>query len=283
MRACHSHTESMEDSLPMMISLATAQSQNCNGWASHRRYFRFGWGALGMCFEGSEAKCSQRLRGLIWCCWALFRQAALLLPWLICLVLMPWSHPSGLSLGLGLAVEQEMVLSLGAFLFLAATVAAALRVPWRDCRKGLREGEGLFAGHLDAGPLLALVALLLWQMGLWAPASDTEPWCLAVMKAAGQRDQFSHSADRHHAAVGLVLLDDMLRAVLRFVAGDPLEAWSFALTSRKMHSLWITDEEFATQFVRWTAWEESIRQSIAQSSCSCGLCKVQEHFAAADL
>lgn len=162
-----------------------------------------------------------RLQGLLRHAQTRLQWAALFLPWLLCL-----PHADSY---LGSFWDQQIVLGVG-LLLLAVSGASSLR-------DHLRSGGG-------AGPLLAAAALLLWHLGFQSPASSSsEKWCVAVLRD-DSGDLPVTRVDRHHAAVGLMLLDDMLRTILRFVAGAPFEAWPFALTSREHYFLWVYDEEW---------------------------------------
>jgi len=99
----------------------------------------------------------------------------------------------------------------------------------------------------SAGPALTALVLLLWHLGLQSP--DSTDWCAGILKAietasgCGGGAPLPEHVD-HHAAVGLVLLDDVIRTIFRFVAATPAQAWPFALINRKHNFLWIHDEEW---------------------------------------
>jgi len=159
-----------------------------------------------------------------------------LLPWLLCLLgarLGPGLH------SLGWFWDEQLALAMG-LLLLTASGACALR-------DRLRLGPC----GLDPGALLAALALLLWQLGFHAPGAQ-ERWCMAVVRSPTGGAPLE--AAEHHAAVGLMLLDDMLHAVLRFVACTPLEAWPFALASQRNHHLWVQDEEWWEACYRSAGW-----------------------------
>lgn len=171
----------------------------------------------------------------------LLRQATVLLPWLVCLVLL--SFDAGTRGAQEFFEEQALVsASLGVVVLLAATCLALL------C--------GQLRGWPDARPLLALVVMVLWHLGFQMPHRDeTERWCLAVLQAPSRDVAEGRVQMHHHAAVGLVLLDDMIRAVIRVLAREPAEAWPFAVASRKNYDLWIGDEEWWDACYHGANWQ----------------------------
>jgi len=164
-------------------------------------------------------------------------------PWLSCVFL----------LGAGATVVREVAEALDWILdhqvVLASGMLIALLVGCATIRDYLR-------GRGGAGPVLAASAFLLWHMRwLRSPSSSSSPgrWCVAVAKAI-EGGRPPSPVDNHTAALGLVLLDDMLRAVLRFVAGAPTEVWPFALINKKCHTLWVSDEEWWEACYRGASW-----------------------------
>lgn len=101
----------------------------------------------------------------------------------------------------------------------------------------------------DAGPLLATLALLLWRVGGMTSNSPGD-WCITAVQAAAKNPARLHSK----AAVGLLLLDDMLRIVLRFVANTPKEAVACALTNHHCYSLWLADEDWWAACYKGAQW-----------------------------
>mmetsp|Transcript_46032 Transcript_46032/g.127856 ORF Transcript_46032/g.127856 Transcript_46032/m.127856 type:complete len:603 (-) Transcript_46032:112-1920(-) len=173
-----------------------------------------------------------KLFGLLWRVPAVVWQVALLVPWLLCFA------GAGVDAGHGLDGStwfgnSQAALGL-ALLVYAATGASALR-------DHVRGGAG-------AGPLLPALALLLWSLG-FRSTSAQDRWCVAVVKSVAQPQPVDY-----RAAVGLFLLDDVVRAVLRFVTHTPPAAWPFALTSRKSLSLWAHDEEWWKACYRGVGW-----------------------------
>eukprot|EP00931_Biecheleriopsis_adriatica_P061713 TRINITY_DN37120_c0_g1_i1.p1 TRINITY_DN37120_c0_g1~~TRINITY_DN37120_c0_g1_i1.p1 ORF type:complete len:635 (+),score=110.32 TRINITY_DN37120_c0_g1_i1:59-1963(+) len=201
------------------------------------------------------------LQGLLWCSLEVLKQIAQLLPWLICLIAILTIGPSFRSLDLRGVFEQQALVgaSLGAALLLLATCLAAL-----------------LGGRDDSRPVLALFALLVWHMGFQVPGwSEEKRWCLAVLEASGSG---SKSQLDHQAAVGLVLLDDMIRAVLRYLAREPSEAWPFALAGHKMYDLWISDEEWWKACYHGTSWQRLPAQPRLQGHASRPLPSPQRLF-----
>lgn len=185
----------------------------------------------GLADVGRRLPVCTRLWGLLRHVQIRLQWATLFLPWLLCL-----PHADSY---LGWISDQQIVLGVG-LLLMAVSGAAALR-------DHLRSGGG-------AAPLLAAIALLLWHLGFHSPASSpSEKWCVAVLRDDGGELPLSR-VDRHHAAVGLMLLDDMLRTILRFVAGAPSEAWPFALASQEHYFLWVCDEEWWETCYHRTNW-----------------------------
>jgi len=161
------------------------------------------------------------------------QQALIVLAWLLCLV--------GVSTTPGVRLhrwpwDDQVVLGFWLFLAVVSGVLAVRDHIWSQS---------------GAGPLLAALALVVWRLGLHTPGSS-EPWCVAVLKAAGERGLGSNLDSR--AACGLVLLDDMLRVILRFVASTPLEAWPFALANQKTHDLWVNDNDWWEGCYGRTGW-----------------------------
>lgn len=177
-------------------------------------------------------------------CWRLlnccasphFRQCLCFLPWLIYLL---WGGRVELS-GLGwLLGGKQLELCLGLLLLLLAALALL--------RDHLRSG----AFSADLGPPLAALALLLWHLGLPPSPDAPERWVMAVVKAPGRP---SEPADDGQTVVGLMLLDDMFRAILRFVASTPVSAWPYAAMNRRSYLQWVQDEEWWSACYRSTNW-----------------------------
>jgi len=213
--------------------------------------------ALGVRQTGQPAassnSCRGRLRGLLRQACASLQQAALPLPWLVCLLgLQAGAAGAGPGLdgawGLSRLWEQQLALFLG-LLLLFASGAASLK-------DRLRSG----GGTADLGPLLAALALLFWHLGLQqAPgcsaSSPSLRRCVALVKSIGLGSHATYCAlDDRHAAVGLMLLDDVLRAVLRFVGATPAEAWPFAIANQRTRDVWVHDEEWWRACYHGASW-----------------------------
>lgn len=156
------------------------------------------------------------LTGLLQRCSGILRQAMPLLPWL-CLVA---------CMGPRLRAEDAQAGRMA----LVALLATSLLF-----------GCGM-AGFGDVKPLM--LAMLFWH----GPRPLGDRWCRAALKDGN---------DIHleqHAALGLVLLDDLLRTVLHFLASEPAEAWPFALTCRSLYQL-SQDEEWWERCYRDMAWQ----------------------------
>ena len=169
----------------------------------------------------------------------MLRQASLLLPWLLCL-LGSWSGGLQMEPGFGwlwdLELSPVLLPALGAVAMVASSALGVVTMVSQQRPAGVRA---------DLGPMLAALALLLWHLGVSRQPGPTERWCVAVVtRAASTERPLGLRALDRSAAIGLFLLDDVLRAVLRFVAGTPSEAWPFALADRTCHSLWSSDEEW---------------------------------------
>jgi len=144
-----------------------------------------------------------------------------LLVWALCIL--NASAPAGYDLEV--VWRDQHTLWLAAFLLIGLTICLVLREQLR-C-SGLGES------------LLAASAFLMWHLGFQAPHSN-EGWCIAVLQSS--RTKTVEPIAGPHAAVGLMLLDDMLRAILHYVASTPKEAWPFALVNRRVHWLWENNE-----------------------------------------
>jgi len=150
-----------------------------------------------------------------------FPQANSFLLWLLCLLVIssaPFNAFDEAMLGLGHGAATLCVM---------AVVFAC----------GPRLGLG------DFRHFLTVLALLLW------PRSE-QRWCRAMLKAG----QSPAEVLAPRAALGFVLLDDLLRVVLRYFEGEPAEAWPFAVTSRGLYQLWSQDEEWWEACYRGAAW-----------------------------
>eukprot|EP00928_Gymnodinium_smaydae_P031085 TRINITY_DN22937_c0_g1_i1.p1 TRINITY_DN22937_c0_g1~~TRINITY_DN22937_c0_g1_i1.p1 ORF type:complete len:692 (+),score=99.21 TRINITY_DN22937_c0_g1_i1:147-2222(+) len=104
--------------------------------------------------------------------------------------------------------------------------------------------------------VLVAAVLSLWYLGL-PPGPAESDWSLPALPAPAAAgtppprglpgspsavallDISAQEAGRR-AVVGLIVLDDLLRVILRFVAGSPLEVWPFAVCNRYHYSLWMT-------------------------------------------
>jgi len=176
-----------------------------------------------------------RLAGLLGCAHARLQGATFFLPWL--LFLPSTSFGPGLC-DFGSVWDCWLVTGLG--LMLTGALGAAA---FRD---HLQSSAG-------AGPMFTVLACVLWHLGLSdrGPASgDTDKWRVAVVH--GGRPPLPVGS--LHTAVGLMLLDDVLRAVLRFVGSVPFEAWPFAAASRESYFLWVHDEDWWEQCYRRVSW-----------------------------
>eukprot|EP00439_Symbiodinium_sp_Y106_P074144 s907_g14.t1 len=150
-----------------------------------------------------------------------FPQANSFLLWLLCLLVIssaPFNAFDEAMLGLGHGAATLCVM---------AVVFAC----------GPRLGLG------DFRHFLTVLALLLW------PRSE-QRWCRAMLKAG----QSPAEVLAPRAALGFVLLDDLLRVVLRYFEGEPAEVWPFAVTSRGLYQLWSQDEEWWEACYRGAAW-----------------------------
>lgn len=166
----------------------------------------------------------------------LLHSLILLIPWFLLL------SASGevASHGLGWVLHHRMLLGFGLLLMMASG-AAALR--------------DLFRGGGGLGLLLAALAFLAWHLGIQTTTSLPSqrrlalvqaPSVAAPMAAAGSCSSAVNFLipDHQHAAVGLMLLDDVFRAILRFVANTPTEVWRLAVANRMTHCLWVSDEDW---------------------------------------
>lgn len=179
------------------------------------------------------------------------RRAALWLPWFLCLLCAAVGGHA--ALGLPRVDDHGSVLGFG---------VAWLAVWALGACTGTAQSSFGVDGALAMGSeaLLAALALSLWQLGrlpqsLGAPEAET--WRLAM---AAQKTAFAlHDVDRR-AVVSLphlaswMLLDDLLRLIMRFVAGAPWEAWPFALVSRHSYSLWLSNSSWWESCYRDAAW-----------------------------
>lgn len=155
------------------------------------------------------------LKGLLQRCPDMLRQALPLLPWLLCL-----------GACFGRRREEAQTGLLGVAL-LATSLAFSC---------------GSVAGFADLK--VFMLAMLFWN----GPRPVGDRWCRAALKDGGDVQL------GQHAALGLVLLDDLLRAVLHFLASEPAEAWPFALTCRGLYQL-SHDEEWWERCYNYMAWQ----------------------------
>lgn len=184
-------------------------------------------------------------QGLFWAFLSSLHQVLCLLPWLFCLMILRSGFEMSSTQAQILQTQESSLFGLGTLLLMFCTVAAYLR----SSQPASRGGD-----ESEVGPLLALVALLLWHLGFQRHHREEIPWCLAILKGIGSKPASVPS--ERHVAFGLVLLDDMIRTVLHFVSGTPAEAWPFALTNKDTFSLWSKDEEWWAACYQGSNWQK---------------------------
>eukprot|EP00927_Polykrikos_kofoidii_P086475 TRINITY_DN9705_c2_g1_i1.p1 TRINITY_DN9705_c2_g1~~TRINITY_DN9705_c2_g1_i1.p1 ORF type:complete len:728 (+),score=108.87 TRINITY_DN9705_c2_g1_i1:126-2186(+) len=201
-------------------------------------------GAVGVaqCRRGRTREAMrERLEASLRQVWYFVQQAFPLWPWALVFILAgswtdwTWSEGRGAGATLDCLHDHQLVLSF-ALLLVAFPGGGA---PSRDYAHARRGEQG-------SSPALAALAFLLWNLGLVGPrgmAPCAEKWRLAAVESVKKLGP-AHAVDHHTAAMGLILLDDALRTVLRFVAQAAPEAWPFALINRKSHTLWVNDEDW---------------------------------------
>lgn len=193
-------------------------------------------------------------------------QHAALLPWLFCFIGLS-AGPVGR--GSGYAKDQRSILGLG-LLSLAASAVTAGASPRGPLTNGSSWNLAISGGRywLSLATLICILVHLGFAVPELVPENDFEPLalplcrtgpsCMTVPKHGSSTSAavaltdyaFSH----RKAVVGLSLLDDILRCLMRFLGGPPEELWPFALTNRQTYFLWANDEEWWEACYRSALW-----------------------------
>lgn len=165
------------------------------------------------------------------------RQPVYVLPWLVLFWCMS-IHPEALDFGwFG---NQRLILCFGLLLMTTSGVAS---LGDRMCSRRV---------YAPWNALVTALALVLWQLGFYSPNRPADDWQLVALRA--ERSETPTVSVVHDTVVGLMLLDDIVRVITRFVASTPSKAWPFALVSRAKYSLWLNDEEWWESCYRGVGW-----------------------------